>query len=125
MKASALYVTSTVAWDLLLCSQAPGNMLITDVLLESALLRVGQRYPLVSPRAAENTYRMPARMKAILDDWITDCGLDYRLRFSEARPEAANSRRRMAASTYCRIRMCAVACGFLVNCWERMTQLSR
>jgi hypothetical protein len=99
-----------------------------DVLLENALLRVGQRYPLVSPRAAEMTHRMPARTKATLDDWITDAllrRLDYRLRFSEARPEAANSRRRMAASTYCRIRMCAVACGFLVNCWERMTQLPR
>jgi hypothetical protein len=36
-------------------------MLITDVLLESTLLRVGQKYPLVSPRAAEMTHRMPAR----------------------------------------------------------------
>lgn len=38
---------------------------------------------------------------------------------SEARPEAANSHRCMAASMYCRIRSDAVACGFLVNCrWQ-------
>jgi hypothetical protein len=63
-------------------------MLITDVLLESTLLRVGQKYPLVSPRAAEMTHRMPARMKATLDDWITGCALAKRVKKPRTRVDA-------------------------------------
>jgi hypothetical protein len=97
-------------------------MLITDVLLESALLRVGQRYPLVSPRAAENdapdagAHESKMSMTGVqIADWITDCALAKRVQKPRTRVDA-----------WLRPPIAEFECVLLhvasfVNCWERMT----
>jgi hypothetical protein len=87
MKASALYVTSTVAWGCFRVLRRPGTCFNGRVARKRTL--AGRAKISVGfTTAAEMTHWMPARMKATLDDWITGCALAKRVKKPRTRVDA-------------------------------------